>query len=290
MDPHQYCAEKAAASGSSFYYAFLFLPPVKRAAIHALYAFCREVDDAVDDVVDPTAALARLAFWRGEVEAVFGGNPQHPVGQGLAEAVRHFDLGKAHLLEIIDGVEMDLHQQRYPTFSDLQLYCYRVASAVGLLSIEIFGYTDPRTRDFAHDLGLAFQLTNILRDVGEDAARGRIYLPQEDLQAFGVAEADILKGRPEPEFQRLAAFEAERAEGFYRQALEKLPDADRYAQLPALIMAAIYRRTLGEIIRADESVLTHRIGLTPLRKLWIAFRTYRQERRRSRRLHLRGAH
>jgi phytoene synthase len=283
MTPQQYCADKAAASGSSFYYAFQFLPPRQKEAIHALYAFCREVDDSVDEVTDPTAAQARLAFWRGEVEAVYGGSPQHPVGQALADANRHFDLDRAYFMEIIDGVEMDLHQSRYATFSDLQLYCYRVASVVGLLSIEIFGYSDRATRRYAHNLGIAFQLTNILRDVGEDAGRGRIYLPQEDLAAYGVAEKDILTRQPTEGFGRLLAFEIERAGEFYRQALAELPESDRYRQLPGLIMAAIYRRTLEEVARAEESVLTHEIRLTPLRKFWIAFRTYRAERKRARR-------
>lgn len=283
MTPQQYCADKAAASGSSFYYAFMFLPPRRKEAIHALYAFCREVDDAVDEVSDPTAAQAKLAFWRGEVEAIYDGTPQHPVGQALAEANRHFDLDRAYFHEIIDGVEMDLHQSRYATFSDLQLYCYRVASVVGLLSIEIFGYSHRATRRYAHNLGIAFQLTNILRDVGEDAGRGRIYLPQEDLAACGVSEADVLARKPSPEFEQLVAFEAERANEYYSHALEELPEADRYQQLPGLIMAAIYRRTLEEVIRSEESVLTHEIRLTPLRKLWIAFRTYRTERKRARR-------
>ncbi|MEF8794514.1 presqualene diphosphate synthase HpnD [Thiohalorhabdus sp.] len=283
MTPQQYCAEKAAASGSSFYYAFLFLPPRQKEAIHALYAFCREVDDAVDEVTDPTAAQARLAFWRGEVEAVYEGTPQHPVGQALAEANRHFELDRAYFHEIIDGVEMDLHQSRYASFSDLQLYCYRVASVVGLLSIEIFGYSDRATRRYAHNLGIAFQLTNILRDVGEDAGRGRIYLPQEDLVAYGVAEADILARKPSHECEQLVAFEAERAGKYYNHAFEALPEGDRYRQLPGLIMAAIYRRNLEEVVRSEESVLTHEIRLTPLRKLWIAFRTYRAERKRARR-------
>lgn len=283
MDPQQYCADKAAASGSSFYYAFQFLPSPKKEAIHALYAFCREVDDSVDEVSDPTAAQARLAFWRGEVEAVYGGTPQHPVGQALAEANRHFDLDRAYFMEIIDGVEMDLHQSRYATFSDLQLYCYRVASVVGLLSIEIFGYSDRATRKYAHNLGIAFQLTNILRDVGDDAGRGRIYLPQEDLAAYGVTEAAILNREGSAAFDRLLAFEIERAEAYYEQAMADLPEADRYNQLAGLIMAAIYRRTLREVGEAEASVLTHRIRLTPLRKFWIAFRTYRAERKRARR-------
>ncbi|MFA9461963.1 presqualene diphosphate synthase HpnD [Thiohalorhabdus sp. Cl-TMA] len=284
MNPHQYCAEKAASSGSSFYYAFKFLPPRKREAIQALYAFCREVDDAVDNVSDPAAAAARLAFWRGEVEEVFGGRPQHPVGQALAEACTHFQLDKAYFLEIIDGVEMDLHTHRYESFSDLQLYCYRVASVVGLLSIEIFGYGDRGTRKYAHKLGIAFQLTNILRDVGEDAGRGRIYIPQEDLRAHGVAEGDILEGQPSEAFSRLMDFEIDRALDYYRQALEELPECDRYNQLPGLIMAAIYRKTLQEVAEAEESVLRHEIRLTPLRKFWIAWRTYREERKRAKRV------
>lgn len=281
MSPHEYCAEKAASSGSSFYYAFKFLAPRKREAIQALYAFCREVDDAVDTVSDPSAATARLAFWRGEVEEVFGGRPQHPVGQALAEASEHFNLEKAYFHEIIDGVEMDLTTHRYESFSDLQLYCYRVASVVGLLSIEIFGYGNRATRRYAHKLGLAFQLTNILRDVGEDAGRGRIYLPQEDLRAHGVAESDILAGRSSEAFSRLMEFEGQRARDFYRQALEELPEEDRYNQLPGLIMAAIYRQTLQEVLDADQSVLTHEIRLTPLRKFWIAWKTYRRERKRA---------
>ena len=283
MDPNQYCAQKAAASGSSFYYAFQFLPPRQKAAIQALYAFCREVDDSVDQVSDPAAAQARLGFWREEIEAVYGGSPQHPVGRALAEAVGHFALDKAYFLEIIDGVEMDLHTHRYATFSDLQLYCYRVASAVGLLSIEIFGYTERATRRYAHKLGIAFQLTNILRDVGEDAARGRIYLPQEDLEAFGVAEEDILQGRPSSALGELVRFEAERAREFYRQAFEELPETDRPNQLPGLIMAAIYRKLLGEVAGVGEGILHQQIGLTPLRKFWIAWRTYRAERKRKRR-------
>jgi phytoene synthase len=282
MDPHQYCADKAAASGSSFYYAFLFLPQRKKEAIQALYAFCREVDDSVDEVSDPTAAAARLAFWREEVEQVFGGSPQHPVGQALAEALEHFDLHKAYFLEIIDGVEMDLHTNRYESFADLQLYCYRVASVVGLLSIEIFGYSHRETRKYAHKLGIAFQLTNILRDVGEDAGGGRIYLPQEDLRAFGVEETDILERRPNEAFRRLMEFELGRAEEYYQAAFELLPDGDRYNQLPGLIMAAIYRRTLAEVGSAEESVLNHHIRLTPLRKFWTAWRTYRAERKRAR--------
>ena len=282
MDPHEYCASKAAASGSSFYYAFRFLPPRKKAAIQALYAFCREVDDAVDKVSDPQAAATRLGFWRGEIEAVFSGTPQHPVGRALAEVVPEFGLDEAYFHEIIDGVAMDLEQDRYATFTELQLYCYRVASVVGLLSIEIFGYTQRATRDYAHRLGIAFQLTNILRDVGEDAASGRIYLPQEDLEAFGVTEGALLEGRAEAGFRDLLAFEVERARNAYDEALAELPQQDRWNQLPGLVMAAIYRQVLEQVAHDPDKVLVERVGLSPLRKLWIAWQTYRRERKRAR--------
>jgi phytoene synthase len=274
MTPDQYCQNKAAASGSSFYYSFMFLPPDKRRAITALYAFCREVDDVVDECSDESVARIKLAWWRGQVAEVYQGNPQHPVCQALAPAVKQFNLPQEHLLEIIDGMEMDLNRHSYDDFKSLQLYCYRVASVVGLLAAEIFGYTDRRTLKYAHDLGIAFQLTNIIRDVGEDARRGRIYLPQDELQQFGVSTGDILNARESEGFHKLMEFQIERAERFYQQALEQLPAADRKAQRTGLIMAAIYRATLDEIRRSGCHVLRERISLTPLRKLWLAYRTW----------------
>ncbi|HEX9179817.1 MAG TPA: presqualene diphosphate synthase HpnD, partial [Burkholderiales bacterium] len=189
MSPDQYCQEKAAQSGSSFYYSFLFLPPEKRRAITALYAFCREVDDVVDECSDPILARTKLAWWRQELTGAFAGNPQHPVTRALAPAVERFGLPLEQFQEIIDGMEMDLDQDRYADFRSLALYCHRVAGVVGLLSAEIFGYQDRATLKYAHELGLAFQLTNIVRDVGEDARRGRIYLPMDELAQFGVAPA-----------------------------------------------------------------------------------------------------
>ncbi|MCX7628018.1 MAG: presqualene diphosphate synthase HpnD [Methylophilaceae bacterium] len=274
-DPHQYCQDKAAGSGSSFYYSFLFLPEPQRRAITALYAFCREVDDIADKCRDPTVARAKLAWWRSEVDNLYRGSPQHPVTQALVEAVRAYDLAEEHFLEILDGMEMDLDQNRYPDFKALQLYCYRVASVVGLLSATIFGYTDRKTLKYAHDLGLAFQLTNIVRDVGEDARRGRIYLPLDELARFGVSEADILQCRETDNVPRLLEFQVARARQFYTRAFAELPAVDRRAQRPGLIMAAIYRTLLDEIERAGcEKVLNQRISLTPLRKLWIAWRTW----------------
>ncbi|MFC5301295.1 presqualene diphosphate synthase HpnD [Azospira restricta] len=274
MTPDEYCQQKAAGSGSSFYYSFLFLPPERRRAITALYAFCREVDDVVDECHDPQIAATKLAWWRQEVARLYDGKAGHPVTQALQGVLPQFDLPQEQLLEIIDGMEMDLTQSRYLDFKALSLYCYRVASVVGLLAAEIFGYQDRRTQKYAHDLGMAFQLTNIIRDVGEDARRGRIYLPIDELQQFGVKAADILNARYSDEFRRLMEFQIERAERYYEQALAQLPEGDRRAQRPGLVMAAIYRTLLDEIRRDGCQVLTQRTSLTPLRKLWLAVKTW----------------
>ena len=274
MTPEQYCQNKAAASGSSFYYSFMFLPPDKRRAITALYAFCREVDDVVDECTDENVARTTLAWWRTQVAEIYGGTPQHPVAQALVPVVKEFNLAQEHLLEIIDGMEMDLQHQHYADFKALQLYCYRVASVVGLLAAEIFGYTNRQTLKYAHDLGIAFQLTNIIRDVGEDARRGRIYLPLDELKQFGVSVSDILNAHESEGFQKLMQFQIERAQRFYQLALQQLPAVDRKAQRTGLIMAAIYRATLDEVQASGCHVLKERISLTPLRKLWLAYKTW----------------
>ena len=273
MTPDQYCQDKAAQSGSSFYYSFLFLPPDRRLAITALYAFCREVDDVVDSCSDEGVARATLAWWRLQVAATYDGTPQHPVAQALVPVVRQYQLPQTGLQEIIDGMEMDLQQQQYPDFESLQRYCYLVAGVVGLLSAEIFGYDDERTLDYARDLGIAFQLTNIIRDVGEDARRGRIYIPQDEMAQFGVAARDIFDGNESDGFRQLMLLQVDRAQRFYRQAFEKLPAVDRKAQRTGLIMAAIYRATLDEIVAGGCHVLRERTSLTPLRKLWLAWKT-----------------
>ena len=274
MTPDEYCQQKAAASGSSFYYSFLFLPGGRRRAITALYAFCREVDDVVDECHDPQIAATKLAWWRQELARLYGGHPEHPVTRALQPLLAEFNLAQEQLLEIIDGMEMDLQQTRYLDFTALSLYCYRVASVVGLLAAEIFGTTDRRTQKYAHDLGTAFQLTNIIRDVGEDARRGRVYLPIDELQRFDVSVADILAGRQTDNFRRLMEFQIERAETYYAQAMNALPASDRKAQRPGLVMAAIYRTLLDEIRRDGCRVLSQRTSLTPVRKLWIAWRTW----------------
>jgi len=274
MTPEEYCQQKAAQSGSSFYYSFLFLPANRRRAITALYAFCREVDDVVDECHDPQVAATKLAWWRQELARLYAGQPGHPVTQALQSPLAEFNLPQEQLLEIIDGMEMDLRQARYQDFKALSLYCYRVASVVGLLAAEIFGYRDRKTQKYAHDLGMAFQLTNIIRDVGEDARRGRIYLPIDELQRFEVTAADILNARYSDNFRRLMEFQIDRAEQYYDLAMSELPAEDRKTQRPGLMMAAIYRTLLDEIKRDGCQVLTQRTSLTPLRKLWIAWRTW----------------
>jgi len=278
VTPDQYCESKAAQSGSSFYYSFRLLPPERRRAITALYAYCREVDDVVDEVHDPGVARAKLAWWRAEIAAVYEGTPQHPVAQALVPVVRTYRLPREHFDAVVDGMAMDLAQQRYADFAELERYCHRVAGVVGLLSAEIFGYEEPSTARFARDLGVAFQLTNIVRDVGEDARRGRIYLPQEDLDRHGVTASAILRGREEPGFRALMAFEVARAREWYDRAMRELAPRDRRAQRASLAMAAIYRALLDEIERDGFRVLDRRIALTPLRKLWIAWRTARSAR------------
>jgi 15-cis-phytoene synthase len=274
MTPDHYCKDKAAQSGSSFYYSFMFLPPDKRRAITALYAFCREVDDVVDESSDENVARTTLAWWHNEVTAIYTGTPQHPVARALIPVVKKFNLPQEHFHEIIDGMEMDLQQHQYVDFKALQQYCYRVASVVGLLAAEIFGYTDRNTLKYAHDLGLAFQLTNIIRDVGEDARRGRIYLPLGELALFGVHVNDILDKKESEGFQKLMQFQIDRAQRYYQRALEQLPAVDRKAQRTGLIMAAIYRATLEEIVASGCHVLKERVSLTPLRKLWLAWKTW----------------
>ena len=274
MDPHQYCQEKAAPSGSSAYYSFLFLAPERRRAITALYAFCREVNDVVDECSDASVARMKLAWWRNELAAAFHGTPQHPVAHALAEVAPRYNLSEEKLNEIVDGVESNLLHNRYANFAALQLHCRQAASAIGLLSSEIFGYRDRRTLEYAADLGMAFELTHIIRDAGHDARRDRICLPLDEIGRHGVSVTDVLQARQTDGFRKLMEFQIERALGYYRAAFDKLPPADRRAQRAGIVMAAIYRATLDEIRRDGYRVLTQRISLTPIRKLWIAWWTW----------------
>ena len=272
MTPQDYVQQKAAASGSSFYYAFLFLPPQRRAAITAFYAFCREVDDVVDEVQDPTVAAQKLHWWQIEVQNSFAGNPQHPVMKALMPLTGDFGITAQHLQDVIAGCQMDLNQTRYLDFAGLQRYCHLVAGVVGEVAARIFGQSQDETTHYAHQLGLAFQLTNIIRDVGEDALRGRIYLPVNELQQFEVSAKDILERRDSAAFQALMAFQYERAQNLYEQALADLPAADWRSQKPGLMMASIYRTLLVEIQAAGFPVLRQRVALTPLRKFWLAWK------------------
>jgi len=287
MTPQQYVQDKAAASGSSFYYAFLFLPPPRRAAITAFYAFCREVDDVVDEVSDPGVAATKLAWWRKEVAEAFAGHPHHPVLQALMPHVADYGIRAEHLSAVIDGCEMDLTQTRYLDDVALQRYCHLVAGVVGEVAASIFGCEPGRplsegTRRYAHTLGRAFQLTNIIRDVGDDARRGRIYLPVSELQRFDVKAHELLK-REAPwgyseRFTALMKFQAERAHRLYDDAFAALTDDERRAQRPGLMMAEIYRTLLREIEAEGFQVLHQRVALTPLRKLWLAWKTNWKER------------
>jgi phytoene synthase len=278
MNPQQYVQDKAAGSGSSFYYAFLFLPPPRRAAITAFYAFCREVDDVVDETHDPGVAATKLAWWRQEVARAFAGSPSHPVMQALLPLAGMHGITAQHLLAVIEGCQMDLDQTRYLDYPGLQRYCHLVAGVVGEVAARIFGHTDASTLLYAHRLGRALQLTNIIRDVGDDARRGRIYLPMSELQSFDVKAHELLK-RESPwgyseRFSALMRFQAERAHATYDEAFALLPAADRAAQKPGLMMANIYRALLREIEAGGFQVLHQRTSLTPLRKLWIAARTH----------------
>ena len=272
MSPEQYVQQKAAASGSSFYYAFLFLPRERRTAITAFYAFCREVDDVVDEVSEASVAQAKLAWWQGEVAKAFAGQPSHPVMQALMPHAAAYGIEQRHLLAVIEGCQMDLEQTRYLDFAGLARYCHLVAGVVGEVAARIFGQQDERSTQYAHKLGLAFQLTNIIRDVGEDAMRGRIYLPISELQQFDVKAHEITKREYSERFTALMRFQAERAHLFYDQALALLPDVDRRAQKPGLMMASIYRTLLREIEADNFQVLHQRTSLTPLRKFWLAWK------------------
>lgn len=278
---HRYCQNKAAASGSSFYYSFMFLPLAQRNAITAVYAFCREVDDIVDECSDSIIATQKLLWWQTEIERVFNGTPQHPVGVALSEAIHTYKLQRIWFDEILQGMNMDLRYQGYSTYADLNLYCHCVASTVGMLAASIFGYQNPSTLEYAKQLGLSFQLINIIRDIGEDARRGRIYIPEEQLQTFGIEPKEILQlsiKKPEQLTLLLSAI-AQQAHTYRANAMINLAPEDRASQRSGLIMARIYFSILNEIERANFAVLHQKISITPLRKLWVAWRTSRAEKK-----------
>lgn len=276
MTPEQYCEHKAAASGSSFLAGFRFLPEAGRRAMTVLYAYCRELDDVVDDCSDAAVAAQTLAWWRQDTAKIFHGTalPEHPVNQAMRETAARYALPEAELGAVIDGMEMDLQPARYADFAALEHYCYHVAGVVGRLIARILGFSDPAVLAYADKMGLALQLTNIIRDVGEDAGVGRIYLPVEDLQRFNVPAADILARRQSPEFAELMAFQVARARETYREAVALLPPAERKGQRAGLIMAAIYYALLNEIERdGAANVLKYKLALPKPRKMRIALKT-----------------
>jgi phytoene synthase len=274
MSPDEYCRQKAAPRGSSSHYAFLFLPQERRHAITALYAFRSEVKGVVDECSDAQLARTKLAWWRLEAGKLFEGKPNHPVTNALQPFKEKFEIKPEHLNAIIDGMEMDLAQTRYLDFAGLARYCDHVAGAPAAAAAGILGYRDPRTLDYARNLGTALQLTGMIRDVGADARKNRIYLPLDELKTFDVPAADILQARYGDNFVKLMEFQAARANDFYRKAFAALPAEDRSAQRAGLIMAAIQHATLAEIERDGFRVLAQRTSLTPLRKFWLAWKTW----------------
>ncbi|WAW10264.1 presqualene diphosphate synthase HpnD [Oxalobacter vibrioformis] len=274
MSPDAYCQKKAAESGSSFYTSFRFLSPERRRAITALYAYCREIDDVVDECEDMALAQELLTDWRHEIDAMLAGQPSHPVTVALYPHLPVYNIQGKHLHALIDGMQMDLNQRKYPDFEALSSYCWHVAGVVGLLAANIFGATQPQTMVYAEKLGLAFQLTNIIRDVGDDVRLGRIYLPEDEMAQFGVSTDDILNLKHTENFARYMAFMAKRAHAAYDEAFALLPREDRKAQKPGLIMAEIYRALLVKIEAGGFRVLEKRTSLSPLNKLWLAWKAY----------------
>lgn len=279
MTPDEYCQEKTQQSSSSFYYSFLFLSPDQRQAMTALYAFCREVDDVVDECSELQVAASKLNWWRQEVNELFNGQPSHPVTRALKTSLTRYTLNQDYFQELISGMEMDLHTSQYPDFNALSLYCYRAAGVVGLLTIEILGYTNKQTIEYAKKLGTALQLINVLRDVKEDAERKRFYIPQDELRRFNVSHKDLsaAKTTNTSNIVKLLEYQAHRAEQIYLEAFDNLPAEDRYAQRTGIIMAEIYYALLKKIQHKNYPVLEQRIKVAKLKKLWIAWRTARRE-------------
>ena len=268
------------ASGTNFYFAFRVLPELQRRAIFALYSFCRVVDDCVDE--PGGEGEAGLRRWMEEVQRCYAGQPETELGRDLAEAIARFPIPRACFEDIVEGCRMDVAIRRYETFADLRVYCERVASAVGLASIEIFGYTSPQTRQYATELGVALQLTNILRDVGADAARGRLYIPKDELEHFRVEEEQIFHaadGSHNAQLRLLLAYQAERARAQYDRAQELLPPEDRRRMASAEMMAAVYRELLEELVRRGFPIAGPRVRLRTARKAWIAARAFLRSRR-----------
>ncbi len=275
MTPIQYCYEKVKESKSNFTWTFYFISKNRRDALVSLYAFCREIDDIVDNTIDLEVATAKINWWKNEINRLFHETPQHPVTKSLFNFIDTYELNEAYFLEMLDGMEMDLKFNRYESFKQLQLYCYRVAGVVGILCVKILGFKNQTTLKFAHDLGIALQLTNIVRDVGEDARKNRIYIPLDELHQFNVSEDDILKFQENKNVSNLLIYQIERAENFYKSAYEKIPKEDVNSQIPGLLMGKIYETLLLEIKRdRPEQTLNHKVILPPFRKMLVIFKCF----------------
>ena len=274
MTPQEYCKQKTKESHSSFLSAFIFLKKEKREALTALYAYCREVDDIADECLDHEIASKKLNWWREEIERLFKGAPQHPVSKALHPFLSHFNLSKNYFIEIIDGMEMDVKYNRYESFEQLELYCYRVASCVGILSAHIFGFKNKDTLTFAKNLGIALQLTNIIRDLGEDARRGRIYIPLDELKKLGVSEEEIISLKNSEKIKILVQNQSDRAKKFYDLASKTLPIEDKKSQKISLVMGNIYYVLLKEIVKDNpEKILNQKTILPGFRKMRISILT-----------------
>lgn len=279
MTPEEYCQQKTSSSGSSFYYSFLFLSSEQRLAMTALYAYCREVDDVVDNCREISVARVKLNWWREETQRLFAKQPRHPVTRALLTHVNRLRLNPEYFHAIIDGMQMDLDQTHYQSFSDLKTYCYRAAGVVGLLSAKIFGYQNSSTEVYAKNLGIALQLTNILRDVREDAQRGRVYIPSDELTAHSVS-ADMLNcDNASADMKKLFMTQAQRAQSYYNKAYAALTDEDKYTQRCGLIMGAIYEKLLHKIVKLEYPIMQNRVSLSPWQKIFTAWSVARQQKK-----------
>jgi phytoene synthase len=273
-EAYRECAEITRRSGSSFASTFWMLPRPKRNALHAIYAFCRLADDIADDPEVAGDRTALLARWREELDDAFRGKPQHAVGVALSDAIESYQLPERVFLDLLAGVEFDLAEEPVETFDDLKLYCYRVASTVGLLVVRILGFENSRSLEFAETLGIAVQLTNVLRDVGDDASTGRIYLPKIEFERFGISTESVFAGEMSAELQLMLSFNAKRAASYYERAEKLLPNEDRRSLRPAIAMGRIYRALLDELIERNFPCFEQPVRLSKPRRIAIAAKVW----------------
>lgn len=280
MSPQDYVAAKAAPRGSSLYYSIRYAPPANQPALRALFAYQREVTEIVRETQEHSVATAKLGWWREELERVFEGRAQHPVGQAMQrDLLPGRTLDWQPLSQVIEGVELDLNYGLYPSFRELADYCHRVGGSITGLAVELCGYRNPQTLRYAHDLGMALQLFTLLRRVRRDVDAGRLYMPEADMREAGVRQADLFGRRTTEPIRRLFELQAARTRDFFRHALEQLPAEDRYPQRSGVVLAQLYLTLLDELEADGFPLLERSIHLTPIRKFWLAWRTARRQRR-----------